>query len=214
MKICFIVFVVSALTAINLFIFDKACDKKTFNAASLNKQNIVSLNNQTEEKVKIASVFPENTKWTPTPYQGLKPGKATYNDVKKILGNPRWEGGNEDPLFENDSEFELLLQYANVGAEEQAVEVVIGRKTKIVKAISFYPNPEMTKQEAILKYGTDYFETASGESICVRENLKKGVSEKHLDYPILLVYPEKGMTVTVGEDGMVSQVSLLYKCLE
>jgi|SRR5215213_3402613 len=206
MKSSFIFFVVLGLTTVSLLIFDKNCEKKANNA--------VTMSNKVQGKVQINSRLPVKTKWMPSSYQGLTPGVSTYNDVKKSLGNPRWEGGNEEQTFESDPEVELLLQYSNVGSEQQGVEVVIGKKTKLVKAISFYPNPEMTKQEAILKYGSDYFETSAGESLCVKDNLKREVSEKHLNYPILLVYPERGMTITVGRDNTVSLVSLLYKCIE
>ena len=206
MKNSLIFFVVLGLTTLSLLVFDKSCEKKANNA--------VVMSNKVQAKAPINSGFPVKTKWTPSSYQGLTPGISTYNDVKKSLGNPRWEGGSEEQTFESDPEVELLLQYSNVGSEQQGVEVIVGKKTKLVKAISFYPNPEITKQEAILKYGSDYFETSAGESVCIKDNPKREVSEKHLNYPILLVYPERGMTITVGEDNTVTLVSLLYKCIE
>jgi len=90
---------------------------------------------------------------------------------------------------------------------------VIGEKTGIVKALSFQPNPEMTKSEAIAKYGTEYFEISSGENnFCITNKAVRGPTKENLKFPIALVYPEQGLYVMVGEDGKVIHVGYLYKC--
>ena len=144
---------------------------------------------------------------------GLKLGKATYSDVKRLFGKPRWEGGNEEKTFEKDEEFEILLQYAEVGVDKQPVEFVIGEKTKILKALSFQSNPEMTKPQAISKYGPEYFEISTGEeNFCIKDGSVRGPAKQKLAFPIALVYPEQGLYVLIGEDEKVIHIGYLYKC--
>ncbi len=151
-------------------------------------------------------------KWIPATYRNLKLGKSTYKDVKKLFGKPIWEGRNQDNTFESDPEFEILLQYSYQGTGKESADIVIGKKTKIIKAISYLPYPEMTRQEAISKFGSDYFEIESWESFCIKDNRKRGSSQKKLNYPIALVYPEKGMYVSIRKDNTVMHIGYLYKC--
>jgi hypothetical protein len=151
-------------------------------------------------------------RWIPATYRGLKLGKSTYNDVKKLFGKPRWEGGNEETTFESDSDFEVLLQYSYQGIGKESADLVIGKKSRIVKAISYLPNPELSRQEAVSKFGSDYFEISAGESTCIKGNPKRGSSKKKLNYPRMLVFPEKGMYVLIGDDSKVLHVGYLYKC--
>lgn len=205
MKILFLTFLAMLwLMVTNLIIFNNACDKKQSNNSLTNSQS--------QEKMKNTSTSQITVKWVPGIYRGLKLGKSTYLDVKKLFGEPRWEGENEENTFNRDPESEILLQYSNQGIEKEAAEVVMGEKTKIVKAVSILPYPEMTKQEAISKFGSDYFEIASGESFCIKNNSKRGPSEKKLNFPILLVYPEKGMYVSITDDNKVMHIGYLYKC--
>jgi hypothetical protein len=205
MKIIFTIFtLIFWIVVANMFIFEKSCAKK-----SVDNPNI-----QNQKKVETMTTSQSQIRWIPGTYKGLKIGESSYKDVKKTFGKPRWEGDNEDKTFESDTEFETLLQYPKVGEENMALEAIIGKETKTLKAITLLPNFEMTKEEAISKYGSDYFEIASGDSLCIEENFKRGHSEKKMSFPILLVYPEKGMTISIGEDNKIILISLLYKCTE
>jgi hypothetical protein len=195
-----------ALMVTNVYIFEYACGKKPIRNGRTNSllpENAEVTNSAQQQKVK----------WIPANYRGLKLGQSTYQDVKKIFGEPNWEGQNEENTFDEDSETEILLQYNNQGAGKEAADIVIGEKTRIVKAISVVPYPEMTRQEAIEKFGIDYFEISSGESICLNGNQKRGASERKLNYPVLLVYPEKGMYVSINSQNKVMHTGYLYKCL-
>lgn len=155
----------------------------------------------------------DNVKWTPIEYGGLLAGKSTYEDVKKLFGKPRWEGWNDEKAFESDTELEKLLQYSGDAKGKESIEVVTGEETKIVKAFSVRPYPSITKQEAITKFGPDYFEIGSGEPMCITGN-KKGPSEKKLEFPMMLVYPSKGLYVLIDEDNKVNHFGFTYKCAD
>lgn len=205
MKTLFLIFfLVMGLFANNLFVFETACKVKTSQKVVAEKQNLDKLETPTP------APSPAQVQWKPSEYFGIIPGQSTYKDVKKILGKPRSEGPDPESEMENDAgqdtEFNTLLQYSN------GVEVIIGSDTKIVKTIGTSYS-EMNKQDAIVKFGTEYFEVEGSHSACVTEEQKRGSSEKkEMDYPILLVYPEKGMTISIAKDNSVIGIWFLYKC--
>lgn len=153
----------------------------------------------------------DNRKWKPTGYRGLKIGKSTEKDVKKLLGNPIWEGAPEEKVYRNESEDEILLDYGGISGLDGAV-VTIGKETRIVKAIVIYPNNKQTKENIISEYGLDFFEIESHQSICINEGYKFGEHNKEIKYPTVLVYPNKGMYVSITNDRKVSQIGFLLKC--
>lgn len=225
MKVIILVAILS-LTISNMLVFELACNLTQTHDVSLNSNSNVNANTHTNTNANVnananakgAENLPMNTpqdnvKWTPTEYVGLLAGKSTYEDVKKLFGKPRWEGSNDEKAFESDSELEILLQYSGNAKGKESIEVVTGEETKIVKAFSVRPYPGITKQEAITKFGPDYFEIGSGESMCITGN-KKGPSEKKLEFPMMLVYPNKGMYVLIDEDNKVNHFGFTYKCAD
>lgn len=149
------------------------------------------------------------TQWTPVEYLGLRPGKSTYNDVKRLFGEPRWEGEVEEEPFESDPETEILLQYSAGGPLEQATEVLVGSKSRLVKAISYIPNPPLSRSDAISLLGKSFYEVDGSDSLC------RDKGQKHIDkpkYPLFLVYRDRGTYVFIGEDDQVKQLGILYNC--
>lgn len=173
--------------------------------------NNISDSRKTAENPAVLLADP---KWMPATYRGITLGKSTYKDVKQIFGKPRREGENEDQDFETDDEFETLLQYNNEGVGKEAANILIGEKTKIVKSITYLPYPQTPELEAIAAFGSDYFERETGESMCVWNNSKRGASNRKLQYPVMLVYPEKGMILGIDKDKTVMFVSFPYKCVD
>jgi len=176
----------------------------------------ILINNILDNRKNIANpaVSSATPKWVTATYRGITLGKSTYKDLKQVFGKPRWEGENEEKDFENDSEFEILLQYDNQGVGKEAANILIGEKTRIVKSIYYLPYPRTPEQEAIATFGSNYFERETGESICVWDNPKRGPSNRKLQYPVMLVYPEKGMILGVDKHKTVMFVSFPYKCVD
>lgn len=65
--------------------------------------------------------------------------------------------------------------------------------------------------EAIRVYGSDYYVVSSGDDKCIVDSQKKGDKTK-LDYPIELVYPQKGMSILIRDDNTVMSVNFPDKC--
>ncbi len=207
MKTLFLaLFLIVGFSVGNLLIFQNSCKSKPAVGNVENNQKI----GDSETPAPTPKTSPAQIKWQPSEYLGITPGKSTERDVKKLLGKPEWEGDDseEDKDFKKDPEFNKLLQYP------KGIEVIVGKKTKITKTIGI-SYPEITKKEVIAKYGNNYFEIESSESTCIKNNQKNGSSDKQAkNYPIVLVYPENGMSVVVNKDDEIVGIWYSYKCNE
>jgi len=188
--------------------------QKSYNKVS--SESMIANTQKAREKSVVSSS--DKRQWIPPTYLGLKFGKSTVKDVKRIFGKPEWEGppegAPEDNSFSEDSEDEILLQYANVGEAKDYLDITVGKKSKVVKAIAVYSNSRPTKQEIISEYGLDFFEIESWEPMCIEKERQPGESHKKMKYPIALVYPNKGMYVSIQSDNRVNHIGYLVKCTD
>lgn len=63
------------------------------------------------------------------------------------------------------------------------VNIVIGKITRIIKAISIYPN-DLTMHDAVSKFGNDFFQKDTYRPHCIDEKQKQGVFEDKTTYPL------------------------------
>ena len=152
-------------------------------------------------------------KWIAPTHFGLTLGRSKEGDVKQIFGKPVWEGENNEKVFEGEED-ELLLQYVKVGELKDNIDNIVGKTTRLVKAIAVYPLERGTKNEVIESLGPDFFEIESSDSMCITRDRAIGESKVKLHYPIALVYPNKGMYVQIREDGRVGHVGYGMKCFD
>lgn len=195
--------IIFLLIGSNLFLAKSCTNRQT--------EKVVA-NKQEQENVKDVHPLLDKREWIPPTYLGLTLGKSTENDVKKLFGKPKWEGSREEKIFESDSENEILLDYVDVKEVDGDIAITIGEKTRIVKAIAVYSNENLTKQEIISKYGSDFYEIESSESMCIKDDHPPGESNRKMQYPIVLVYPNKGMYVFINEDNKLIYRGFLVKC--
>ena len=153
--------------------------------------------------------------WRVPTYQGLKLGKSTKADVERAFGKPVWSG---HPIYEEpegEVEDELLYEYENVGGFNGRTSVYLDARSGVVKAISLYPNYQrpISLEQTIEKYGRGYIERRSKLGPCPtpkEERLYGGAKER--EYPAFLVYPQKGLYVSVNRDNRVQEIGFLVRC--
>lgn len=150
--------------------------------------------------------------WTPGRFERIELGVSTYEDVKKLLGEPRWEGDNEETVFRGDREPEILLQYGQVTSLKVPVDIIIGEETRVVKALSYLPVPELSLEAALTTFGSDFFEISPTAPSCSLEPTARGRLSKELPRPFMLAYPEKGMYVSVDKADKIMRVDFAYRC--
>lgn len=152
--------------------------------------------------------------WISPTVFGLRLGSARERDIRKLLGKPWWEGPNVEKAYPNDPEDEILLQYNNVGEEKDDVDFAVGKKSRIIKSVAVYPTRRQTKQEVLAEFGSEFVEIESSESMCVSEKRLQSEGKNSPQYPIVLVYPSRGMYVMLNEDQRVNHVGYGMKCFD
>jgi hypothetical protein len=167
------------------------------------------------QELKTTSDKPDIFVWLPPTYLGLTLGISTRTEVKNRFGEANWEGTPEEKAFLDENEGETEIEYKNISSIEGVVVITLGKKSQIVKAITIYPNNPKSREEIVAEYGSDFFEVASYESMCIKPNRQIGANFKPLsDYPIALVYPNKGMYISIPEQNLISHIGYSFKCLD
>ena len=182
----------------------------------------------------VSQVKREKVKWVVSTIKGITPGKSKYKDVIRLFGKPDYEGEiiEDPPLKPPEEAPEALIELSyNRDIEIEGVLArigfAVGDETRIVKYVSFYFYSflkELTKEDAIKIYGTnyyvitrsDYFNNTTREyaSVCVYKSQKRNQEVKVdvLNYPIYLVYPQEGMSIQVRSNNKVMWISYTDKC--
>ena len=157
---------------------------------------------------------PESSKsieWTPSDVYGIRPGKTSAAEVKRILGEPVQQMPPEEKHFQSDDENEMELYYRDVHGVP-AVTITVGDHSGLAKSISVdFPGP-LSLDEVIRKFGSDFYAINSWETVCVDPKRNTGLPSKGLEVPYFLVYPNAGTIVFVGADNKATYYSVLYKC--
>ena len=151
-------------------------------------------------------------KWIAPSYLGLKLGESKEADVKKLFGEPIWQGLNAEKVFVDDAEPEKLIQYNHIKGSGNNIDIVVGEKTGLVKAIAVYPDLRQTTEEITAAYGAEYYVTESWESMCVGPEKNIGKWPENPKYPISIIYPQLGMYILLGDDHRVIHIGFMMKC--
>ena len=153
--------------------------------------------------------------WHVPTYQKLKLGKSTKVDVERAFGKPVWSG---HPIYEEpegEVKDELLYEYENVGGFNGRTLVYLDARSGVVKAISLYPNDQrpISLEQVIEKYGREYIKRGSKLGPCPtpKEVRLYGGAKEH-EYPVFLVYPQKGLYVSVNRDNRIQEIGFLVRC--
>ena len=162
------------------------------------------------------SPTPYIRQWIAPTYLGLKLGESTGDDVRRLFGKPidEYPNRDEDKVFDKDAENEIVLDYKKPDGANGSVVAILGKKTRIVKAISIYPADKITMQEAISKFGPGFFQKGY-LPICIKEDEKPGILDESMSIPFILVYPNLGLSVDIrkhDDDFTVGRIDYLMKC--
>lgn len=151
--------------------------------------------------------------WKAASFEGLALGTSTYDDVKRSFGEPSWEGDTEDKVFDADSEYELMLTYGQNTHQKGPITFILGKETRVLKALHYIPMPEMSVDEALEEFGNEFFIVEPGVTKCGLKEEARGMLTGKPARPFSLVYPEKGMYVSITHHDTVLHVGFLYRCV-
>jgi hypothetical protein len=167
------------------------------------------------QKDQGAKAKKEQVVWIPSTIKNITVGKSKYKDLIKYWGKPSFkqefaEDGEDEEIRKSEPKTELGYRNIEIDGLKPNIGVIIGDKTRTVISITLNFD-EMTKEEAIRIYGSDYYLVSSGDNNCVADSQRKA-DESKLVYPIELVYPQKGMSILIRDDNTVMSVNYTDKC--
>ena len=150
-------------------------------------------------------------KWVVPTYQGLALGKSKKADVLRLFGKPSAIVHPEDE-YDNPVRSLISFYYYNVGGLQGNTEITMRIKTGVVTTIILYPD-DLTFENVIERFGTNYIERDMNLGPCPTAREKKASRpSREKNYPLFLVYPQKGLYVFVGEENKVRAIVYLLSC--
>ena len=139
--------------------------------------------------------------WIAGNYKGLRLGKSTVKDVKRLFGTPKYIINPEDEI---DNPIESRLDYIY----ENEAQIIIDKKSGIV--IEVWGGDFSTFDEATEKYGNDFYEVEFPEKGgCV---FKKYLEKQNRQYPLSIAYPQFGFYFLLNAEKEVLAVYYVDKC--
>jgi len=152
-----------------------------------------------------------NEQWVAPTFHGLRVGTATSEDVIRTFGKPTWKGGVQELVAPSDKGGEIQYQYPAAPGVDGSLEIIFSKRTGVVTAILLYPK-QMTRADAITKFGTDFEESNEKLGPCPGARERKLVEQYHIEYGVLLVYRKLGLYVDIKKDGTAFLIAYLIAC--
>jgi len=152
-----------------------------------------------------------NEDWVKPEYHGLIVGKSTTSDVIREFGKPAWKGGVQELAVPSDKEGEIQYEYPAVPDVGGYMKIYFGKRSGVVTAIMIYPK-QMTRADAITKFGADFEESNEKLGPCPTARERKLVEQYHVEYGLLLVYRKLGLYVDIKKDGTAFLIAYLRSC--
>jgi S1-C subfamily serine protease len=176
--------------------------------------SLASINQNVNVAELAASPTPTRSfSWNKPDILGLKLGESKESDVRRLFGEPVWEGAPEEKIF-NKEEGEIEIEYHNVAAVSGNVAITIGSESRLVKAFAVYPSYSLDAADVIFENGPNFVVVAPGKSICRSIEHSPVTNNRSLTYPNHFVYPEKGVSFVSSRDGKIVNYTYLVHCIE
>lgn len=162
--------------------------------------------NFTFEKIIASQSVPnENQKWIAPNFKDLQLGKAKQDDVTKLFGKAKDEYHPFDEEVSRKTEW--MFNYENIADFDGRIEFLFDIRSKILNEVWLTPNFQnpLTVEKAIEIYGNDYL-VRSIKNMCSSTKLTK------VEYPFVIVYPQKGLFLWITKENSVDQIFYTAKC--
>jgi hypothetical protein len=170
------------------------------------------LRNATAQSSVTASL---RNRWRVPTYEGLTLGKSKRLDVERVFGRPEWSGHPEDAM-DNPIPSLISYEYENVGAFDGRTVIIMDRRSEIVAEIYLYPDyrkPPITLKDVLARYGELYTERDGALGPCpTAQEISRYKPPPQRKFPFLMLYPGRGMYVSIDSDLKVQAIVFLRKC--
>ncbi len=177
-----------------LFLFLLSCSSETSlqNTGSFEVRNKV-IDKKTPVDDKLAST---SDRWQVADFRGLKMGKATVSDMRKVLGEPL-ETADLDSVGDKDS---VVYHYASKEEIIGKIVVWVDKKTQTIQTIEIRPD-SMSKKEVLEFFGENYVITKYVMKKCPGDPFDAGTLFEAPDGNIEVIeYRDKGIAIDLFTD--------------
>ena len=159
----------------------------------------------------VSNRLDNKRQWRAATYSGLMIGKSNRLDMLRVLGEPK---GIEKPPDQTEADENPEVWYLYDSTEKIAGEltVVVDELTNIVLAVYLYPQ-NWTKADAIKHFGPNFILTRYDFDSCLGNEESAPVYESASGSMLELEYRDRGIAISLNEDGKVDTILYLRKAL-
>jgi hypothetical protein len=164
-----------------------------------------------QTKQQTASSRSQNKReWRAATFLGLTVGKSNRLDMLRVLGEPK----SVEVPDQTGAEENLEAWYVYDRTEKIAGEltVVVDERTNIVLAIDLQPH-NLSKVDAVKHFGPDYIVTRYAFDDCLGDEESAPLYESASGPILEFEYRQRGIAVSINEDGKVNTISYVSKPL-
>lgn len=147
--------------------------------------------------------------WRPGTHLGLTAGTSTRVDVLRVLGEPTRLDTPSDQT-PNDPNPEVWYVYDRGGEFTGVLTVILDKRKDTVLRIDLTPDA-LTKDEAVKHFGADYIFTRYAFDDCLGDEESAPVYESATGPLLKIEYRNRGIAISVGNDGKVNTISYVSK---
>lgn len=161
-------------------------------------------------KLNKVSTRPQQKRvWRAGAYLGLTIGKSNRLDVLRILGEPKQLERPPDQTVTEEKP-EVWYVYESTGKFAGDLIVVIEERTNLVLRIDLNPH-KLTKEDAVKYFGSDFILTRYAFDDCLGNEESAPLFESASGPVLEIEYPQRGIALSLTEDGMVDTISYVSK---
>lgn len=161
-------------------------------------------------KARTVSSGPQTKRaWRAGNYLGLTIGKSNRLDVLRVLGEPKRLDTPPDQTIAEENP-EVWYLYDRTGKIAGDLTVVIDERTNIVLGIDLSPR-NLTREDAVKHFGSDFILTRYAFDDCLGNEESAPLYESASGPILELEYRQRGIAVSLTEDGKVNTISFVGK---
>lgn len=160
----------------------------------------------------VSSREPNKREWRAATYRGLTMGKSNRLDMLKVLGEPKRVDTPPDQTLADENP-EVWYVYDGTGQIAGELTVVVEELTNIVLAVYLDPHRELTKEDAVKHFGSDYILTRYDFDECLGNEESAPLYESASGSVQELEYRHRGIAMSLNYQGKIDTILYVSKPL-
>lgn len=149
-----------------------------------------------------AAIKTDNSRaWHAATYRGLRMGRSSVAEMRRILGAPK----RSEAFNDGKSYSEVWYYYDSIWEFPGTLRVVVDKTKNIVRAVDIQPK-DLSKEEAIKGFGQDYVITRYDFDSCLGDEESAPLFESPSGAVIFIEYRQRGIAISVNGYDKVNDI--------